>query len=238
MNENQAKPNNLVDTTDCLEAVNVFKGWKNFFFIIVILCLLLLQGSFWLVNTGYVKTGDDAKNDSPAVGTEDTKEIKEAAEKVTGEPNQPTEAVSEQPKSPLFEITFERLAGLIRFFNFVLILTAVLYCLTMLFSLKVSLLGRLGGINHIARAFFLSLVFVVLVLPWQRFFAGVVIGAMYTPDELLSRCTAAKDYHIFDTTLHYLRFTGYWLLVLLLLIFSQLSSGRWAKAILRRLEVI
>jgi len=242
MNENQAKPDNLVETTDCLEAVNVFKGWKNFFFIIVILCLLLLQGSFWLVNTNCVKTGDDTKSGSPAAAAKDAEEIEEAAKKVTGEPNQPAEAAAQKPeqqqKSSLFEITFERLAGLIRFFNFVLILTAILYCLTMLFSLKVSLLGRLGGINHIARAFFLSLVFVVLVLPWQRFFAGVVVGAMYTPDELLSRCAAARDYHIFDTILHYLRFTGYWLLVLLLLIFSQLSSGRWAKAILRRLEVM
>jgi hypothetical protein len=108
----------------------------------------------------------------------------------------------------------------------------------MLFSLKVSLLGRLGGINQISRAFFLSLVFVVLLLPWQRFFGGVVMGAMYTPGELLCRCTAAKDCGIFGTTLYYLRFTGYWLLVLLLLIFSQLRSGRWSKAILRRLEVI
>jgi len=242
MNENQAKPDNLVDTTDCLEAVNVFKGWKNFFFIIVILCLLLLQASFWLVDTGYVKTGVDVTSDAPAAVSKDAEEIEEAAEKVTGEPNQPAEAAPQQPeqkqKTPLFEITFERLTGLIRFFNFVLILTAILYCLTMLFSLKVSLLGRLGGINHIARAFFLSLAFVVLLLPWQRFFAGVVIGAMYTPDELLSRCAAAEDYRIFGTTLHYLRFTGYWLLVLLLLIFSQLHSGRWAKAILRRLEVI
>ena len=238
MNENQAKPDNLADTTDCLEAVNVFKGWKNFFFIIVILCLLLLQGSFWLVNTDYVKTGDDAKNDSSAAVAKDAKELKETAEKVTGEPNQPAKAAAERQPRWLFDIKFKHLRGLIQFVNFVLILTAILYCLTMLFSLKVSLLGRLGGINHIARAFFLSLVFVVLVLPWQRFFAGVVVGAMYTPDELLSRCAAAKDYHIFDTTLHYLRFTGYWLLVLLLLIFSQLSSGRWAKAILRRLEVI
>ena len=238
MNENQAKPDNLVDTTDCLEAVNVFKGWKNFFFIIAILCLLLLQVSFWLVETDYVKTGDDAKSGSPAAAVKDTEEIKEAAEKVTGEPNQPTEAAPQQPKSPLFEITLERLAWVIRFVNFVLILTAILYCLTMLFGLKVSLLGRLGGINHICRAFFLSLAFVVLLLPWQRFFAGVVFGAMYTPDELLSRCAAAEGYRIFGTTLHYLRFTGYWLLVLLLLIFSQLRSGRWSKAILRRLEVV
>ena len=243
MNENQAKPDNLADTTDCLEAVNVFKGWKNAFFIIVILCLLLLQIAFWVENTRPIKTGEETKSESPAA----------AAEKVTGEPvlrsattkgepNQTVEAASQQPeqkqKTPLFEITFKRLAGLIRFVNFVLILMAVLYCLTMLFSLKVSMLGRLGGINHIAGAFFFSLAFVVLLLPWQRLFDGIVFGAMYTPDELLSRCAAAKDSHIFGTTLHYLRFTGYWLLVLLLLLFSQLRSGRWSKAILRRLEVI
>jgi len=237
MNENQAKESSLVDTTDCLEAVGVFRGWKNFLFITIISGLLLLQASFWLVDTGYVKTGDEIKSDSPAVEAEDTEEIKEAAEKVTGEPNQPTEAAQQQ-KTPLFEITFERLARLIQFVDFVLILVAVLYCLIILFSLKVSLLGRLGGINHIARAFFLSLAFVVLLLPWQRFFPGIVLGAMYTGDELRSRCAAAEGYDIFHTTLHYLRFIGYWLLVLLLLIFSQLRSSRWAKAILRRLEII
>jgi hypothetical protein len=229
MNENQAKPDNLADTTDCLEAVNVFKAWKNAFFIIVILCLLLLQIAFWVENTRPIKTGEETKSESPVAAAK-------------GEPNQPAEAAPQKPeqkqKTPLFEITFKRLAGLIRLVNFVLILMAVLYCLTMLFSLKVSMLGRLGGINHIAGAFFLSLAFVVLLLPWQRLFDGIVFGAMYTPDELLSRCAAAKDSHIFGTILHYLRFTGYWLLVLLLLLFSQLRSGRWSKAILRRLEVI
>ena len=242
MNENQAKETSLVDTTDCLEAVGVFRGWKNFLFIVTILCLLLLQASFWLVNTGYVK----AAGDTPAVGAEDTKQIKAPIKKVAAEPNQPaarmegqqTEAAQQQQKSSFFKLTFDQLAWLIRFADYVLILTAILYCLTMLFSLKVSLLGRLGGINHIARAFFLSLAFVVLLMPWQRFFAGVVAGAMYTPGELQSACAEAEDCNIFATTLHYLRFTGYWLLVLLLLIFSQIRSGRWAKAILRRLEVI
>jgi hypothetical protein len=108
----------------------------------------------------------------------------------------------------------------------------------MLFSLKVSMLGRLGGINHISRAFFLSLAMVVLLLPWQRFFGGIVAGAIYSPAELLSRCTAAETSGIFGTVLFYLRFTGYWLLVVLLLIFSQLRSFRWAKATIRRLEII
>jgi len=234
MNDNQVKESSLVDTTDCLEAVGVFRGWKNFLFIVTFVCLLLLQASFWAVQTGYVKPAGDA----PAVGAEDTEQIKKDTEQVATEPNQPTEAVPQEQKSPLFKLTFERLAWLIRFVDFVLIPTAILYCLTMLFSLKVSLLGRLGGINHIARAFFLSLAFVVLLMPWQKFFAGVVAGAMYTPGELQSACAEAEDCNIFATTLHYLRFTGYWLLVLLLLIFSQIRSGRWAKAILRRLEVI
>ena len=232
MNDNQAKESSLVDTTDCLEAVGVFRAWKNAFFVIALVSLLLLQASFCLVKTGYVTPADD----TPVAGVQE--QIKKAAEKVTTDPNQTITAIPEPPKTSLFELTFKRLAGLIRLFNFVLILAAILYCLTMLFSLKVSLLGRLGGINHIARAFFLSLAFAVFLLPWQRFFPGVVFGAMYTPGELRCACAKAGDYNIFYTILHYLRFTGYWLLVLLLLIFAQLRSGRWAKAILRRLEVI
>jgi hypothetical protein len=109
----------------------------------------------------------------------------------------------------------------------------------MMFCLKVSLLGRLGGINHISRAFFLSLVMAVLLLPWQRVFGEIFIGAIYVPEELLSRCGAAGGAkNIFVTALHYLRFTGYWVVVMLFLILSQLRSSRWAKATLRRLEVI
>lgn len=255
MNENQAKPNNLLETTDCLEAIGVFRGWKNLLFVIAICCLLLLQVSFWLVNFGYVKP-EEAKAEPAAVVPEEAEqiteaakqaveekgEIEQAAKQVVAEPNKPAQALSQPQKQQtglgLFVITFEQLAGLIRFLNFVLILTAMLYCLTMLFSLKVSLLGRLGGINHICRAFFLALAFLVLLLPWQRFFAGVVAGAIYTPQELLSSRTAVEARGIFGTTFFYLRFTGYWLLVLLLLILSQLRSARWARAILRRLEVI
>ena len=118
-----------------------------------------------------------------------------------------------------------------------LALTAALYMLTLLFSLKVSLVGRLGGINHIVRAFFLSLVMVVLLLPWQKLFGPTVLGAMYSPDELAKACTV-KPEGIFGIVIHYLRFTGYWALVVLLFILSQIRGSRWSKAILRRLEVI
>jgi hypothetical protein len=302
MNESQASPNSLLDTTDCLEAVGVFKGWKNFLFVIVFLCLLLLQASFLLVDTGYIKIDEQAAGSEPAITSgpavleqenaepvsQEVKtiiepaqkravEVKEAVEAIvpeevaepeevavpeevnepeeatepneSAEPNQPAEAMAKSaenklqraiawpPVELLSGITFEHLSWLIRIVNAVLILTASLYCLSMLFSLKVSMLGRLGGINHISRAFFLSLLMLILLLPWQRIFGGIVPGAIFTPEELV-KWSSAEAGDIFDTVIYYLRFSGYWLLVLLLLILSQIRSIRWGKAILRRLEII
>jgi hypothetical protein len=333
MNENQASPNNLLDTTDCLEAVGVFKGWKNFLFVIVFLCLLLLQASFLLVDTGCIKIDEKAVGSEPAVTgdvtdleeeqvesiSEDIKEIIEPMQEPVVEPDESVEAVvpeevaepeeiaepeeaaepeeitvpeeaaepeeitepeeaaepeeiavpeevteTEEAVEPdeaaepiskaaehrfqhaaiawpptefLSGITFEQLSLIIRVVNAVLILTASLYCLSMLFSLKVSMLGRLGGINHISRAFFLSLLMLILLLPWQRIFGGMVPGAIYTPEELLE-WSSAEAGDIFDTVIYYLRFSGYWLLVFLLFILSQIRSIRWGKAILRRLEII
>lgn len=297
MVENQAGTNNLLDTTDCLEAIGVFKGWKNFLFVIVVVCLLLLQTSFLLVDAGYIKIVDQAGIKEPPVAGvvpgDKKPDISEPAKDVVAEPNKPVEpskpiepnkpvepnqpaepnkaaepnkpaepnlvsrtsylvprttsderqaatvqrAIAFSPADFLFGITFGQLTWLIHFVNAVLILTASLYCLTLLFSLKVSMLGRLGGINHISRAFFLSLLMLVLLLPWQKVFGCVVIGAIYTPGELVEWYSAETE-GIFDIILYYLRFSGYWLLIMLLLILSQLRSFRWAKAILRRLEIM
>ncbi|MFC1676365.1 hypothetical protein ACFL3G_04805 [Planctomycetota bacterium] len=246
MDENQNNKTNLIDTTDCLEAVGVFRGWKNLLFIVTLLCLLLLQVSFWVLDRGLVK-------DEPVV---QTPIVTKAAEPNTPAPehelsdanetaaivvdsNHPTEAQT-QPKKVIIDLNLktQHMNWLIRVLNFVLIAAAVLYCLAILFSLKVSLLGRLGGINHISRAFFLSLLMVVFLLPWQRLFGGVIVGAMYTPDELLKALDSVKDSDIVQMVLHYLRYTGYWLLIVLWLILAQIRSCRWTRTILRRLEVI
>jgi len=248
MNENPTNSNNLLDTTDCLEAVGVFRGWKNGLFVIVILCLLLLQISFWLVDFGFIGPCD--KSDCGALATVDKKaeEIKAAAEIISQEPNKSVEAELQKTIPPsasdskqaggfIPSITIKHLCWTIRFVNVLLILTAVLYCLCMLFSLKVSLIGRLGGINHISRAFFLSLILVILLLPWQVVFDGIIPGVIYTPCEMVRRCSAERS-DIFAIAIHYLRFTGYWLLVVLFLVFAQLRSSRWTRSVLHRLEVI
>lgn len=278
MNKNQASPINSLETTDCLEAVGVFKGWKNFLFVIVFLCILLLQASFLLVDTGYIKIDDQAGSSEPAVtsGVIDLDEenaepvsenvqatiepmqklaikINDPAETVVPEesvgPNQPAEAVTKTaehklqhaiawpPVEFLSRMKFEYLTWVIRIANPVLILTALLYCLSMLFSLKVSIQGSFGGINNISRAFFLSLLMLFLLLPWQRFFGGTVTGAIFTPGELVEwSSTEAGD--IFDIVIYYLRFSGYCLLVFFLLTLSQIYSIRWRKAILSQLEIM
>ncbi len=236
MNENQTGPNSLLDTTDCLEAIGVFRGWKNFFCVIIIVCLLLLQISFWVVKLGYIRGECPGMSQSSVAGGagQNVQDANDADVALSGDEGEPDAAVMEKS---MFGVTFTHLAMGIRVVNAVLILTGALYCLTILLALKISLVGRLGGINHICRAFFLSLIMLLLLLPWQRIFAGVVIGAIYTPCEMMKWVSAGTG-TIFDIILFYLRFCGFWLLILLLLICSQLRSGRWTKTILRRLEVI
>lgn len=250
MDENQIKTNNLIDTTDCLEAVGVFRGWKNGLFIIILVCLILLQGAFWLVNTGFVTEQAPVDADTASAVIEEVKqqpaaaqnEIQKAAKQIAGDANQPVEMVShnEPAKNPWadIKISTELLSWLVGLLNFVLIITATLFCLTMLFCLKISLVARLGGINHIARAFFLSLFFLVLVLPWQNLFDGIIFGGIFTADEIFACCSVDRCEDLFDMVHFYLRFTGLNVLILLILIFSQRRSARWARNILRRLEVI
>ena len=56
MNEN-ARPNDIVDTTDCFEAITAFKGMKNLLFVIILICLLLSQTIFWMNQIGCIDKG-------------------------------------------------------------------------------------------------------------------------------------------------------------------------------------
>ncbi len=193
--------------SDCLNAAYVFRQWKNLLFVVMLLCLLLLQGSFWLVSTGQVDIAENSNTAAPA---------------------------EESPSRWLFgfDVTFERLTSIVRIANIILVLTSVLYALIMYFGLGISFKGGLGGLAHICGALYMALIIFVLLLPWQNFFGPITMGATYTPGELARWCTT----DISDTlgmVLFYLRFTGYWALVMLLLLLAQLRSFRWARAIVR-----
>jgi hypothetical protein len=81
----------------------------------------------------------------------------------------------------------------------------------------VSLVGRLGGINHISRAFVLALITAVLLIPWQMLGLNV-LGVTWTPEELL-RWLPTKGIDLWNTIIFYLRFS-YWAAVTLLVLLA------------------
>jgi hypothetical protein len=275
------KTTDIVDTTDCLEAVGAFKAMKNFLFTVSIICLFLLQLCFILDRLGYIdKTKclcrrtsvscagsactlnpepiflEQELQNPPLPPAENSPDQPQTAnvEKITADAEAATENAAEQaqdnqqPPEPsesddkkISEMLMPRaryIAALIKTCNFILIITITLYSLMLLMILKISLTGRLGGINHISRAFFISLFALVLLLPWQLCFPSVIAGVIYTPKELLCSCNASAVPSAVGTIFCYLRFTGLWLIEILLLVFAQLRSMRWSKATLRRLGII
>ena len=238
MNEGPIDQGNMIETTDCLEAVGVFRGWKNFFFLVVFICLLLAQGVFWVIDLGLIEKGP-AKNVSvPAEAAAPT--VENAAASAVADMND-TPAAKKTGIAAQIDflggVKSDHLDRTIELVDGVLIVGTSLYCLAMFFSLMVSLIGRLGGINHISRAFFLSLIMVVLVIPWQKVLGSSVVGVVYTPAEL-AEWLPNKSNSMVNTIVYYLRFSVYWFVVMLLLLMSQIRSARWTKAILRRLEII
>jgi len=263
----------IINTTDCLEAVSAFKGAKNFLFMVAFICLLLIQAVFWLDFAGLIDKSDpcdkclqacakagvcitlqEKADESDTIAAQAAIAVADAEKGVKlPKPDKPlvdqtpstetTETTATKPDQASAEIapgkfkylqpSCRQIACLIKCCNFILIITVFLYCVTLFMSIHISLVGRLGGVNHISRAFLQSLFAMAFLFPWQCCLPNVVYGAMYMPAELLCRqCTAGS---MLMTILCYLRFTGLWVIVLLLLIFAQFRSIRWARATLRRL---
>ncbi len=285
--DEQVKQTDMIDTTDCLEAINVFKSMKNFMFLVIILCLLVSSAVFWADRAGWIdKSGrvgvcavkaEPVKEDvsvqvKPDEAPATPGPVAEAAKAVTEQIGQAANgvidavagkektaeqvaaaqasqekvapAIKEEQKAGIFERWRPKCASimmLVKACNFILILAAALYSLTLLMSLKISLTGRLGGINHISRAFFISLFALVILMPWQAMLPGVVVGAVYLPRELLCGqgcCDGCGQLKLCWQALLYIRFVGLWAVVVWLYIWAQIRSVKWARATLRRLGIV
>ena len=220
--------NNMIETSDSLEAVGVFRGWKNIFFGIALACLLLTQAAFWLINLQIVEAPAAA---DAAVAAPPGQSAGPAAEAGTAR------AASGGLVARLLpSLDFGYTARVVELLNGVLLVAGILLAASTFFGLMVSLVGRLGGINHISRAFVLALITAVLLIPWQMLGLNV-LGVTWSPEELL-RWLPTKGTDLWNTVIFYLRFSGYWGAVTLLLLLSQIRSTCWSKSILRRLEII
>ena len=251
MKEELSKQDALLETTDYLEAVSTLKTMKNLFFFIIVIFLLATQTCLWLTMLNGIKLDMD-KADSAAgavslAAASDKTEMKieksEAIEKIektakvlASDVNTPQ---PEQKARPLrLSLKSSHITIFIRICNFALIFSAFVYSLTILIGLKVSLVGRLGGINHVTRALFLSIFAMAFLLPWQVPFRGVMAGAIYTPAELFSCLSRCADTSVAQKSFMYLRFCGPWILTVLFYLAAQVRTIRWARTILRRLGII
>ena len=236
MNGTPDNQSNMIETSDSLEAVGVFRGWKNVFFAIVLACLLLTQAAFWLVNLKIVKA-------PAAAGTGESSAAPTAVVTPPGQTANPApEPGTTNPGNRglvgrlLPSLDFDYTARVVVLLNGILLVAGILLAASIFFGLLVSLVGRLGGINHISRAFILALIAAVLLVPWQVLGLNVP-GVTWTPRELLD-WLPNKSVDLWNTIIFYLRFTGYWAAVLLLVFLAQIRSTCWSKSILRRLEII
>ena len=216
----------MVDVTDRLEALSVFRWWKNVFLSLVIASMLATQGAFWLVDLGLV-----------GVGTEPSVAPSAVVDANAGPDINVREVSGRGDPDDFFGITMDHLRCVILTANGIAIPGAILYCLTLQFSMITTVIGRLGGIRHVCRAFFLALLVLILILPWQHMLDSFALGVLYGPGELISGYLE-KSEGVFRLVLYYLRFCGLWLLSCIFLVTSQIKCMCWARSILHRLEII
>ncbi len=234
---------------------------KNFMFFIILLCLLITGIVFTLDRTDHIdrtncKTCDICPAGpcagvctaagQPPISTAQQADhaIGAVAQAITADtpPTQVKQTVAD-PNAKLpkpipavfrYKPPCQYVAIVLKISNFILVLAAVMFCLTLLLSLKISLAGRLGGISHISRAFFYSLFTLLILLPWQVVLPGVLVGAVYTPCELLCRWHTDVQNSVFWLVICYLRFAGLWLVVLWMFFLAWMHSRKWARATLQR----
>lgn len=238
MSDYQEKTPDMVETTDALEAVAVFRSWKNLCFIILILCLILIQTVFWLIDADVFSQTTNEPDLSRIVVPAAEPNISAVAEALTADANQAAPSdVHSETISRLPGISETQLGPILSITTSVAILAGILYCTLLFFSITLTVVGRLGGIRHICRAFFLSLILLILLIPWQTLFDAMTVGVLFSVQDIIDgQHTKAEG--LYPTILYYLRFCGYWLVALVLLIMSQVRCARWSKSMLRRMQLI
>jgi len=117
--------------------------------------------------------------------------------------------------------------------RFCAMVSAILLAISILLAVKLSLLGRLGGVAGMTSAFFWSLILLAILTPWQRVLGGqLVCGAMFNLGELIEAARKVKtawgatDVSLLDTTIYYARFLAYPIVALLVWLIVQAKFAR------------
>ena len=226
---NLSSSNASMDPLDLAEAYRSFRRARLFLFCLLVVGLILTQSAFWVVASGGIdellEPGntvfvDGQSNDASMTFTRFVE-------------------VAEEPDDSLIKAELLNIIlrdGLLTT-NYVLFLSAILYSLMLLTTLHLSLTGRMGGVTAACKAFFLSLIALMLLVPWQLM-VGIFPGTIYTFSELIERVQDRRGSSLadWDTIRFYIRFSGLWLITICCLIQAQRKSSKSKKQIQDRLK--
>jgi len=114
---------------------------------------------------------------------------------------------------------------------FISLMVATLLVLTILFAVKLSLIGRLGSVAAFLSAFFWSLLLWVTLVPWQLALSGrFASGALFSLTELQNQMARmARDPSMLDRILFYARFIAYPAISLLLALIVMVKTARGVR---------
>lgn len=173
-----------------------------------------------------------------AVGVEEMSDNKDEDKKSDNSDeieHKPLADLNEQFGSKLGIISWAKAAMLIKLCNFTTFFSLILYTFSLVLSVKITLVGRLGSVASITGGMFLAMIATVMFMPWQLAFSGSgLYGAMFMPYEFASAAAGFDKLSTVEAWMHYARYAGLWICVVLFLIMAQGRSMFWAARCSKR----
>lgn len=140
-------------------------------------------------------------------------------------------AAADKDNAGAAHVWYNILAWVLPATKFIGLAAGMLLVLTLMFAVKLTLLGRSGGVDGFISAFFWSLLLWVFLIPWQQVLHGALAcGVLYNLGDLVRQYRFAvcngQDASWLLKALYYVRFLAYPVFVILLLLAVQAKFAR------------
>jgi len=224
---------NPINDEQYREALRSVRVAKNIFWWLIFAALAVQLAGLVLVR--FIKVVDEsgkmrrllaeAKPAAPATGptTEPAKPEQAPATQAAQAAPTPQTALAE-PVDAAAEAWQAVLQWAMPVAKFIALAAGMLLVLTLLFTVKLSLLGRMAGVPNQLNAFFWSLLLWVMLIPWQQALPGstIMCGAPSNLADLMAdTAKLTGNIGLFTHVVYYARFAAYPLLAVVVWVWVQ-----------------
>ncbi len=236
---------------DAIEAFKTFQAARSLFFWLLFLALIGLQGIFWTMHLGVL---DQVLPFEPHLSNTELVYNTTESRSLTSWTNAHYQFIQQDSTNndpaPNAQSEFENVKLINEFIkialkglNCLVLFTAILFSISLLIGLNISMIGQLGQIAFSTKAFFLSLVLCVLIFPWQTIVNPEIPGFLYTYEQLSSSYWYTIHNNYVDQTerltnlgMYFIRYVGLWFLSMAILVTAQSKSIKAAKNIFNNVK--